>query len=573
MIWFWRHHASRETKDPAGELALRTNVFCLAAIGVIAILTIAAVASTWNVFSQVVDEPAHIAAGMEWLTEGRYDLEEQHPPLARVMVALGPWLLGATFHDEDGLAASGNAILYGEGEYLELLSAARAGVLPFLLLLIASVAWWGWQEGGPWTALLAVSLVCTLPPLLGHAGLATTDLPAAATITAALAAWRFWLSRRTLVSSAACGVAVALALVTKFSAVLFIPAGILAILITTRFFTRSSRSRPHAGLQRDHALAIMTFAALLVVWAAFRFSLGALPGAGGFERATAASNPRGAEAVLAGVLVPAPELIEGIRQLGEHSSRGHTAYFRGEISTHGWWMYFPVALAVKTPIPFLLLTAFALVVALKTRRAGILAPFIAASAILLAAMTSTINIGIRHLLPVYPLLAVAIATAASTGGSDHRRRTHAAIVAGLLLWQTGNTWASHPDWMAYFNEVAADAPHEWLLDSNLDWGQDLLRLEQACRRHGVSSLALSYFGSAIPEQHDLPNLRPAHPDRPTSGWIAVSRNHLHGLGAGSRDGQAFSWLPPQPLETVGKSILLYYVSPDIPARAPDHAEE
>ncbi|HUP65804.1 MAG TPA: hypothetical protein VM557_11050, partial [Thermoanaerobaculia bacterium] len=194
------------------------------------------------------------------------------------------------------------------------------------------------------------------------------------------------------------------------------------------------------------------------------------------------------------------------------------------------------------------------------------------------AMTSSINIGIRHVLPIYPLLAVVAgwwcgaALRLGRGGEEESVATHPgagwkpaphlskhALVAVLLVWQLAGAVRAWPDYLAWFNAIAGDEPQEWLLDSNLDWGQDLLRLEEEARRRGIDRLALSYFGSALPARHDLPPLRPAHATRPTTGWIAVSWMNRKGIGLLSAE-PLYRWLDPhEPVATIGKSILLYYI--------------
>jgi hypothetical protein len=196
------------------------------------VLAIARVSATYAVFSHTYDEPLHIAAGMELLDRGTYTYEEQHPPLARLAVALGPYLLGARSHWESSLWDEGNAILYSGADYLELLSVARAGVLPFMALLILATAAWAARDFGWRASLAAALLVSTLPPILAHAGLATTDLPLTATLTVALALLVDWMNQPRVRTGACVGVAAGLAVMTKLSALAFLPACAVALLLT-----------------------------------------------------------------------------------------------------------------------------------------------------------------------------------------------------------------------------------------------------------------------------------------------------------------------------------------------------
>ena len=151
--------------------AVTALVACLATLVVI---------STYPVFNQMWDEPAHIAAGMEWLSRGRYTYEPQHPPLARVAAAIGPYLGGARTIGLPKIYDEGRALM-GEGaHYRRMLTLARLGMLPFLWLTLAVCAAWGARAVGPAGGALAVIFAATNPNLLAHAGIAGTDLAPAA---------------------------------------------------------------------------------------------------------------------------------------------------------------------------------------------------------------------------------------------------------------------------------------------------------------------------------------------------------------------------------------------------------
>src|ERR1700747_2345489 len=158
-------------------------VFVLLALGTLPII------GTYPVFSHTTDEPAHIAAGMELLDRGVFTYEQQHPPLARLAVAVGPYLLGARSHGASYIIDEGLAILYTSGDYLQTLGAARLGVLPFFVALVAITWAWAHREFGTVAGGAAALTLVTTPPLLAHAGLATTDMPVAAALVAALFAF------------------------------------------------------------------------------------------------------------------------------------------------------------------------------------------------------------------------------------------------------------------------------------------------------------------------------------------------------------------------------------------------
>src|SRR5437763_11262304 len=128
------------------------------------------IVGTYPVFSHTVDEPAHIAAGMELLDRGSFTYEQQHPPLARLAVAVGPYLLGARSHRARYLLDEGLAILYTSGDYQQTLRAARLGVLPFFAALVAITWIWALRDFGAVAGAAAGLMLVTTPPLLAHAG-------------------------------------------------------------------------------------------------------------------------------------------------------------------------------------------------------------------------------------------------------------------------------------------------------------------------------------------------------------------------------------------------------------------
>ena len=210
---------------PAARLALALIV--LGACGL--------VASTWHVFFATWDEPEHLAAGVELLDRGYYEYDTEHPPIARVVLALGPYLAGAHSYGTPPPSGvtEGEDILYRDGKYDLYLTLARAGALPFLALLLFVT--WLWARrllAGEGAALLAVILLLSVPPVLGHAGLATLDVAAAATILLALYALDRWLDTPSWRTAVLFGLASGFAVGTKFSAVPYIGMSLLALGLT-----------------------------------------------------------------------------------------------------------------------------------------------------------------------------------------------------------------------------------------------------------------------------------------------------------------------------------------------------
>jgi hypothetical protein len=528
-------------------------------------LGVARIVATYHVFNQTWDEPAHVAAGMQWLDRGRYTYEPLHPPLARVMEALGPRLAGIRSAGQTNVWLEGNAILYAGGRYDRNLALARLGVLPFFLLATLVVCAWAWRLGGAPAAVSAVLLFTTLPPVLAHAGIATTDMAVTATIALAALCLIRWLEQPTRGRSLALGAALGLALLSKLSALLFLPAAGIAIALSRRQ-QHAPETGPRPRPSRTTMLRLTYAATLLTIWAGYRFSVGPLiaPAVPAVP-AGASAPPPALDRVAHAPVFPAPALFEGLGQLAAKNRAGHKSYLLGEVRTTGWWYFFPVALAVKTPLPFLLLVAAGLAASWRgysgADRRRQLEPAAIAFAILLVCLPSRINIGLRHVLPMYPFLAVVAGLGAVALWRARRAvRTARALAVLLVAWQVVASARTHPDYLAYFNELAGRHPERILVDSDLDDGQDLKRLADTLRARRIPAVSLAYAGSATVAEHGLPPIHWLQPHRPVTGWVAASLYSLK-LGSLDRPGHDdFVWLERyRPVALVGRSIRLYYV--------------
>jgi hypothetical protein len=235
----------------------------------------------------------------------------------------------------------------------------------------------------------------------------------------------------------------------------------------------------------------------------------------------------------------------------------------GETRRRGWWDFYIVALSVKTPLPLLILgicgLAWLLFRAWSERKWLVAAPTLAFAAILLFSSDySHINIGVRHVMVLFPLLALGAAT---LGLHLWQRSTHIApriALLVLLCWQASSLPRAHPDHLAYFNELAGAHPEHILVDSDLDWGQDLRRLSHTLRERNIQSVSVVYRGTADLSRERLPQFKRLAPHQRTTGWIAV---FLLAKETGD-DGRGYTWLDDYtPVMRIGKSIDLYYIAP------------
>jgi 4-amino-4-deoxy-L-arabinose transferase-like glycosyltransferase len=528
------------------------------------------VADTWRRFSQTYDEPFHIVMGLEWLERGTYRLEVQHPPLARIFDAIGPFLAGRRLppgnilvENAHTVQEAGNDVL-AQGDYHRNLILARAGALPFLLLGIFVVWAWTRRLAGDAAAAIAVLLFSTLPPILAHAGLATTDMAAAATTPAAILAFVIWMETPTWKTTALFTLAAAAALLSKFSSIPFCGLAMLLIALNSVVPGASPGGVRPKRLPPQKQIGAIVIGVALLVWATYRFTIWPQPiynfPPPAILAALGDKHDVGSRALLHLLRlgpIPAPEFFTGIAHLSAHQAEGHQSYLFGQVSTTGWWYFFPVAIGVKTPIAFLLIAIPAAIWTLRQRSWQIAAPALAAIAVMVVAMLARIDIGIRHVLPIYAPLAVCGGIGAWRFWNAMPRRDARVLLAMLLAWQVAASALAHPDYLASFNELAGSRPDHILVDSNLDWGQDLPRLREAIRENGVRYLWISYFGSTNLRRYPLgAELRQLPQNQRVRGWIAVSRTLL----AGTYEGRGYAWLKNEtPVEEIGKSMLLYYV--------------
>lgn len=230
---------------------LRAAGLRAALIALIAVMCVRIV-STYGTFTQTYDEPYHLACGMEWLDQGVYEYEAQQPPLGRIAAAVGPYLAGERGHGLDDAVEEGNAILHEGGRYQRNLTLARLGELPFVVLACAGVWAWASYCYGPAAAFWAVLLFTMLPPVLGHGGLATTDIALTATCTWAFYAYVRFLERPDWKWSLLLGAAAGLALVSKFSAIPFFGGGAAALTAAYLWSRRKQNRRTGVGRLGRH---------------------------------------------------------------------------------------------------------------------------------------------------------------------------------------------------------------------------------------------------------------------------------------------------------------------------------
>jgi hypothetical protein len=495
----------------------------LIASGVIELLSALRETQTW-------DEGIHLSAGYAYLTRGDFRWNQEHPPLAKLLCAL-PLLL---FHPELPVDSEGwrkldetqmgiDFLYHNRAPADSLLFAARAVTMLLSLLFLVAVAWLVRRRFGTAPALLAVCLCAFDPNLIAHARYVTTDFPVTVFYFLAALLWMEYLLTGRFRDLVLAALAFAVALVTKFSALLLLPA--MLALYAIRWWQRPSEFPLRRAVAVGAVVAAMAFLVVaLVYWPeTLRCWRTAVP-------PLAASVKRGnliGEALYrAGrwFHLPAHSFLTGLGKVAEHNQGGHPSYLLGMRSDAGWWYYFPVVFAVKSTMAALAATLLLLVAglgALWRRPASFvwLGVALPPAIYFVFSMTSAINIGMRHILPVYPFLYLAAALLLTRANAPRLAQYAVVSLAALQIAECARIF---PDYLAFFNAISGgpgNGPH-YLVDSNIDWGQDIKKLRSWLRAHGTNTARIWYFGNA---QMDYYGIRadPFPDPLDKKGWDAI----------------------------------------------------
>ncbi len=587
--------------NPTNGRAPKSSALSVAALFALIGIAIARIVSTYHVFNDTIDEGAHIACGMQWF-ESVYDYEPMHTPIARIAVALLPYLDGVRSHNDPSFWREGLLLLSSGGHYWHNLTLARMGTLPFFVLATVILYIWARRLYGVSTALLAAGIFTLQPMILAHSGLATTDIALTAMFLLAAYAFLRWLSNPSWRTALCFGVATALSIATKLSTLAFLPAVIVGVVPLylagrrtavagsgtgtaiaaasgeARIDSQNWRLKPLLG----HAVVVI-LSATLILWACYRFSHAPVSqftlapdrfadrvfGLGSFAA-------RDVHKLTATLQLPAPELYNGLRDLRELNRKPVPSYLLGQVNRGGWWYFYPVAIVFKTPLAVLLLALLG-GISLVSRwlRDKTLwqqpIPLVSVLAMLAVVAPSRLDIGVRHVMPVFAFLSMLAAVGAvrlwnwsgavTAAGerSQALRKAGPVATAGLLAWLVGVSISAHPDYLAYFNELAGRNPANILVTSDLDWGQDLSRLANYLRQQRAEHVYIAYSDIFDPSALDLPDSTELRCGETPVGWVAVGEDQarLHP--------DCYPWLPSQSLRAyVGKSLRVFYLPESVP---------
>src|SRR5215831_2979503 len=579
-----------------------TDLISNAAIGIFVLVFAFLSISGFLQKSPTIDEPVHLFSGYSYLAWGDFRANPEHPPLAKLWAALPLLALGTK--DSRASGPSWNLIpKYSPMEIHTVNAAAEmlfryndASTLFFfaklqMIILAIVLGWfiflWSKELFGLAAGIASLFIYCLDPNILAHSQIIHTDLAFAAFFF--VGTYFFWrvLNRLTWTSLLLTTLFFGLAANTKYSYLpILIAWGILGLIkVVSPEPQRCAIGKPRELYGRQEkavalagVLGCVLFVAYVLIWVVYGFHFDAIPG-GSEHLPMAQEMPRnpvlhGFVSFLINYRLFPEAWIYG--QLFIFNNVNRVAYLLGELSDKGFWLYFPVAFVVKTPLPTLLLILAAAVLWIRKRNGRSPELFLMVPVIVYftLAVLSRMNIGLRHILPIYPFLFVLIGGTVTHLWQNGSRIKRAAVVL-LGFWYLWSSASAYPHYLTFFNEIAGGPRngHRVLVDSNLDWGQDLVGLKRWMDTGGVQKIQLLYFGFcniAEPQYYGIDAIylpgscayRPsmAKQDRNLPAYLAISATYLYGpaLEEGQREWvKAFRTIPP--ITTVGHSIYVYSV--------------
>jgi len=512
--------------------------------------------------SMTSDEPSHIVAGLTYLITGELWVPplHGHPPLINALTAW-PLLLQPerpTLQNLDGWGFAFSSYVRATwpllGPIERVAFVTRLPVMLLALLLAALVFRWATELLGAPAAVLAVAVLTFDPNLLAHAQLNTTDLGVTLTgLVTVYLAWRAAQSRtlrQRWTNVLLSGLFLGLTMAGKGSGFVYAPA-LPAILAWG--YAPTWRQRRWAGLLRLLAQsAALGGIAILTLWSVYRFQVGPWPGKG--------------------LIVPFPSHFGLWDIIFRDTAR--IAFLNGETKVGGWWWYFFYSTLIKTPLPLLIGLGVTLIACTWQGRHFwwktfplLLVPLLYGA----VAIRSGMNIGHRHLLPIWPFLYIWLGQMAIVV----LPRFHVigrGLAAALMIWYVAETITISPFYLAYFNQLVGGPQngHFHLADSNVDWGQSFIALRKYMEREAIDQVRLSYYTYVDPAVYGV-RYDPLPPAlgvtegvisrfAPQPAVYAISATPLHGVMTAQTD--LYDWFRHhKPDAQIGYGLLIYDIEP------------
>jgi hypothetical protein len=454
------------------------------------------------------DEGHHLFDGYTILRHHDFDLNPEVPPFAKIIAAIPILPLHLYKPVQQGRPSQMEAFLDGKdflfkNDANQLLFRSRLAISGFTLLLALLVFLAGQQIFDTTTGLLALSFLVFDPTLLAHGALVTTDTAISCLVFAAVFAWLRYAQHPSIWRVLVTGLIVGLAFATKFTGIFLVP--ILALIAAVQALEQRSLQ---LFARRLIAVGVILGIAYAVLWSSYGFRYAARPDGlvqnpsltNYLQEYARVAQPKPLQTLARWHALP-EAYIWGLANTKLTEDR-NVSYLFGTIHRRGTWLYFPAAIAIKSTLPFLALLVIAAIVGIRERtlRWRWLILMIPVIVFLGIAMHSDMNIGVRHILPIYPFLYIIGASALSLLISRDRRWLAGALA--LLLFQAVSSLRAFPAYIAYANEAwgGKDNVHRYLSDSNSDWGQQLKTASTYLRDHHITNCWMAYTASGVVDE-------------------------------------------------------------------------
>lgn len=550
--------------------------------------------------SATFDESAHIPAGYSYVKYFDYRLNHEHPPLVKILSGIPLLFMDLKFPTDDsdwttavnGQFSLGGKFFYEYGNDADaIIFWARVGPVLLTLALIFLVYIFGREIVGPAWAFLPAFLIAFSPTILAHGHFVTTDIGAAfGTVLAFYFFFKFLYNPSGKYIFGA-GAAFGVAQLLKFSNLLLGP---IFIILAFIFWLAGSKNF-FMIFSRLFLVFVVGLIAIYFVYAPLVVNYPAEKQVKDIETVIGDFKPKIIPDSIMSmarnpVLRPLSQYMFGAVSVWQRARGGNSAFFLGELSSKGWWYYFPTVYLLKEPIPVLLLVLLGFLLAVKRCflnfgtvwkrfadyvRLNYIEFSLAFFAVFywLNSIVSPLNIGVRHILPTLPFIYL-LATVSLQKWAASGRLKYPLIFA-LLFWFAVETAFVSPHYTSYFNWLVGGTKNGYLYvtDSNYDWGQDLKRLKKFADDNKIQKIAVDYFGGGSPKYYlgeKEENWWSARGNPKSQGieWLAVSVNTLQGAFARLTPGferkpeDEYRWLkelrdPHKPDARAGYSIFIY----------------
>lgn len=574
---------------------------------IIAVSVVLAFASVWD-DSIIVDEVPHIGAGYSYLVKQDMRLNPEHPPLAKDLAAI-PLLFvnlkqdvfDSKFWQTDinGQWNFGRRLIFNSGNDADLIKhLVKPPMLLFFILSAILIFKWGRKLYGDLGGIIALVLFAFSPTVIAHSRFVTTDMPALFGVLLATYCLIRHFKNPTRKSLLWAGLTFGIALLLKFSTFLLVPFFIL--LAVMYGLIRVHNKFRTAGQLVWCTIKVFVIGFVLVVWPVYYFHTYNYPPERQYrdtqDLLSSYGNRKFADTVVWAsdkpVIRAAAQYGLGLLMVTQRTVGGNTTYFLGEVSRFGWRKYFPIVYFIKEPLAWwgmvvvvLLFTALQWRYRVKewpNRSYHLVRKYPEEFAMLLwlviywgASIKGTLNIGVRHLLPVYPFTILLVSGQISKFLNLYSSKALKLMLALLLSWYIFENMRVYPYYLTYFNQIVGGSSggYKYVVDSNLDWGQDLVRFSNWVKENNIPKIEFDYFGWADPSYYlkdryvwtsstKYKDGRDFVTRNQSDGWLAVSATFLMG-SQGPHDqpkSPNYLWLNSyQPVTIIGNSIFVFRI--------------